>query len=255
MVKLKTPEDIKRLRRAGKVLAGILDALEKAARPGVTTQDLDDEAMQRIEGAGAEPILLGYKPNFADRPYPAAMCTSINNVVQHGVPGDYVLKEGDVANLDLSIGYDGMVVDSGRTIGVGNIDKRAKELINVTREALYIGIEAAQVGGHIGDIGDAVARYVRAHGFSIVEELCGHGVGYAVHEEPMVPNFGKKGTGPLIEPGLVIAIEPIVNEGGKHVIFDDAGDGYTVRTADGSRSAHFEHTVAITKDGPEILTI
>lgn len=253
-IRLKSPEEIEKLRRAGKMLAGILDDLERAVRPGMTTKDLDDEAMRLIEAAGAEPVLLGYKPRFADRPYPAAMCTSVNNVVQHGIPGDLVLEQGDVINIDLTIGLDGMIADSGRTLGVGKIDADAQRLIDVTREALAIGVEAAQPGGYIGDIGAAVSAYVRKQGFSVVEALCGHGVGFAVHEDPNVPNVGKKGTGEKIVPGLVLAIEPIVNEGSKDVEFDDEGDGYTVYTADGSRSAHFEHTVAITENGPEILT-
>ena len=255
MIRLKTAEEIERLKRAGAVLADILDALGREVQPGITTLDLNDRALQLIEEMNAEPVLLGYKPEFAPRPYPAAICTSVNDVVQHGIPSENdVLHEGDIVDIDISIGYEGMVVDSGRTLGVGTIDTEAQKLIDVTREARAVGIKAAQSGGHIGDIGHAIEEFVKPHGYGIVEVLCGHGVGYAVHEDPMVPNYGEKGSGPKLEPGLVLAIEPIINEGKKDVVFDDKGDGYSVYTVDGSRSAHFEHTVAITENGPVILT-
>lgn len=254
-MRLKSKEEIEILREAGKVLAGILDELENAAKDGVSTKDLDDKAMQLVERYGAEPVLLGYHPTFAGRPYPAAICTSVNNVVQHGIPKEEdVLKEGDLLNLDVTIGFKGMIVDSGRTFGIGKIDEVGQKLIDVTREARALAIKAAVPGGRIGDIGAAVEAFVKPTGFSIVEALCGHGVGYAVHEEPMVPNFGRAGTGEEIVPGLVLAIEPILNEGKKDVWFDDDGDGYSVYTEDGKRSAHFEHTVAITENGPEIMT-
>ena len=200
-------------------------------------------------------MLLGYHPQFADRPYPAALCTSVNNTVQHGVPrADEILKDGDIINLDMSLGYNGMIVDSGITIPVGKIDSVSQKLIDTTREALALGIKQARPGNHIGDISHAIQTFVESRGFSIVEVLCGHGVGHAVHEDPQVPNFGKAGTGPVIKVGNVFAIEPIVNVGKKDVWFDDEGDGYSVFTTDGSRAAHFEHTVAITAKGPEIMT-
>jgi len=256
MIRKKNKDQIQTLREAGVVLAKILDELCEASKPGVTTLDLNDLAIELAKKYKVETILLGYKPGFGSRPYPAAICTSVNNVVQHGIPNEkpLTLKNGDVINLDMSIGYKGMVVDSGRTVGVGKIDKAAQKLLQVTREALYVGIEAAQVGARVGDIGHAISKYVKPYGFGVVEVLCGHGVGFAVHEEPLIPNFGKKGTGPEIEVGMVFAIEPIVNEGTKDVTFDDAGDGYTVYTKDGKRSAHFEHTVVITENGPEPVT-
>lgn len=256
MIRKKKTEELEILRRGGKILSSILDELCAMAKPGVSTVDLNDRAMELISEHGAEPALLGYKPSFAPRPYPAAICTSVNNVVQHGIPTEkpVTLKSGDVINIDLSIGYEGMIVDSGRTVGVGTIDAKAQKLLHATREALYAGIAEAKAGNHVGDIGNAMAKVVKGAGFSMVEALCGHGVGYAVHEEPMVPNAAKKGTGPEIEVGMVFAIEPIVNEGSKEVIFDDGGDGYTVWTKDGSRSAHFEHTVIITENGPEAVT-
>lgn len=239
----KTKEEIALLRTGGAILARILRELSEYAKPGVSTEDINDRALELVEKYGVEPVLLGYHPEFAPVPYPAALCTSVNNTVQHGVPrADEVLKEGDIINLDMSVGYKGMIVDSGITVPVGTTDKISQKLINVTKEALTIGIKAAQPGGYTGDIGNAVGTFVRAHGFSVVEALCGHGVGYAVHEDPLIPNFGKKGTGIRIEVGHVYAIEPIVNVGKKDVVFDDEGDYYSVFTKDGSRSAHFEHT-------------
>lgn len=255
MITKKTPEEIEVLKEAGGILAKILKEIAKEAVPGVTTLSLDDRAMELAEEYGVEPILLGYHPDFADYPYPAAVCISVNNCVQHGIPSEaVVLKEGDTVNIDMSIALEGMVVDSGITVGVGKISPESTKLLAVTQEALAVGIKAAQPGGHIGDISEAVQKFVESRGFSVVEVLCGHGVGYEIHEEPTIPNFGKAGTGPKIEVGHVYAIEPIVNVGGPDVYFDDEGDGYSVYTNDGSWSAHFEHTVAITEAGPVILT-
>lgn len=255
MITKKTTEEIEILKEAGSILANILREVAKEAVPGVSTQDLDDRAMELAEAYKVEPVLLGYHPSFAEYPYPAAICTSVNDCVQHGIPSEEtVLQEGDTINLDMSIGYKGMIVDSGITVGVGQINDEAKRLLAVTKEALAIGIKQAQPGNHIGDISAAIQHFVESRGFSVVEVLCGHGVGYAVHEEPTIPNFGKAGTGPKIEVGHVYAIEPIVNIGKPDVYFDDEGDGYSVYTNDGSWSAHFEHTVAITERGPLILT-
>jgi len=254
-IKKKSPEEIEVLREAGRILANMLKRLGEAAKPGITTLDLDDLAMELVEEYGVEPVLLGYHPSFAPTPYPAAVCISVNDCVQHGIPSaDLVLKEGDVVNIDMSIGYEGMIVDSGITVGVGTISKEASSLIACTQEALAHAIKQAKPGNHIGDISHAIEDFVRSRGMSPVEVLCGHGVGYAVHEEPLIPNVGKAGHGPLIEVGHVYAIEPIVNLGSADVYFDDEGDGYSVYTSDGSWSAHFEHTVAITEDGPVILT-
>ena len=255
MITKKTPEEIEILKEAGAILAKCLKELAKEAVVGNSTLDIDDKAMELVEKYGVEPVLLGYHPTFADYPYPAAVCVSVNDCVQHGIPSDtVVLKEGDVVNIDMSIGHKGMIVDSGITIGVGEISEDAKKLLSVTQEALAHGIKMAKAGNRIGDISHAIQEFVESRGLSIVEVLCGHGVGYAVHEEPTIPNFGKAGTGPKIEVGHVYAIEPIVNFGKKDVYFDDEGDGYSVYTKDKSISAHFEHTVAITDNGPVILT-
>ncbi len=254
MIYIKTPEEIQHLRAGGKVLSKILSALEKMVVPGITTEELDDEAIRLMETYGAEPVLLGYHPEFAPRPYPAAICTSVNDVVVHGVPSEnpYTLKKGDIISIDTTISFQGMIVDSARTVGVGTIDAESKKLLKVTREACEAGIAIAKKGNTVGDIGHAISSFIQPYGFGVVEELCGHGVGYAVHEEPFVPNFGNAGEGEVLEVGMVIAIEPMVNLGKKAVVFEK--DGYTVRTKDGSRSAHFEHTVVITEKGPEVLT-
>ena len=255
MIQKKTPEEIAVLQEAGAILARMLKEVAKEAVPGASTLALDDRAMQLVDEYDVEPILLGYHPGFADAPYPAAVCVSVNECVQHGIPSEaVVLKEGDVVNIDMSIGYRGMVVDSGITVGVGTISDEARKLLAVTQEALAHGIKAAQPGGRIGDISAAIQQFVESRGHSVVEVLCGHGVGYEVHEEPTIPNFGRAGTGPKIEVGHVYAIEPIVNIGAPDVYFDDEGDGYSVYTVDGSWRAHFEHSVAITEQGPLILT-
>lgn len=255
MITKKTPEEIEILKEAGAILARILRELGEAAVVGATTLDLDDKAMELAELYQVEPVLLGYHPTFAPRPYPAAVCVSVNDCVQHGIPSEtIILAEGDVVNIDMSIAHNGMIVDSGITVGVGVIVAESRRLLDVTREALAHGIKQAKAGNHIGDISHAIETFVESRGFSVVEVLCGHGVGYAVHEEPTIPNFGRAGTGPLIEVGHVYAIEPIVNIGKADVYFDDEGDGYSVYTKDKSWSAHFEHTVAITDKGPLILT-
>ena len=255
MISKKTPAEIVILKEAGAILAKILKELAKVAVVGNTTLDLDDKAMDLAEEYKVEPILLGYHPDFAPRPYPAAVCISVNHCVQHGIPSeDIVLKEGDVVNIDMSIAHKGMVVDSGITVGVGKVSDTSRKLMAATQEALVVGLKAAKPGNHIGDISHAIQTFVESRGFSCVEVLCGHGVGYKIHEEPMIPNVGKPGTGPLIEVGHVYAIEPIVNAGKADVYFDDKGDGYSVYTKDGSYSAQFEHSVAITENGVDILT-
>jgi len=184
--------------------------------------------------------------------YPATLCTSVNSDVVHCIPNEKPLENGDIIGIDIGLKHKGFIADMARTVPVGAIDKDAQKLINVTREALVRGIARAQVGGHVGDIGHAVSSFVRENGFSIVEGLGGHGVGKKLHEDPFIPNFGTKGTGAELTLGMVLAIEPIVNEGAKEIILDV--DGYTYKTKDGKRSAHFEHTILITEDGPEILT-
>jgi methionyl aminopeptidase len=254
MITLKSEEEIEILAEGGKILAAILDDLETYAIPGNTTLDIDDRAMELIEQYGVEPMILGYHPAFAPRPYPAATCVSINDVIVHGIPNEEPIEilEGDVVSIDVVIGYKGFVVDAARTVGVGEIDDDARQLIHVTREALNAAIKAAKPGNHISDIGRAVQESVPT-GFGIIETFCGHGVGYDLHEDPIVPNFVMKGgEDPLLVPGMVLAIEPMITLGSKEVEILD--DGYTAITEDGSLAAHMEHTVAITEEGPRVLT-
>jgi methionyl aminopeptidase len=254
MAKIKSPEDIERLRIAGRHLAAVLDEVAQAVKPGVTLAALEAITRSAIEQRGARPAFLGYQPQGAPRPFPAALCVALNDTVVHGIPteSETILTKGDIVGIDTGLWFDGVVVDSGRTIAVGAIDAVAQELLTATQAALMNGIGAARAGNTTGDIGYAVEQTIEKTPFSIVEELAGHGVGHMIHEPPSIPNFGRRGEGVRLMPGMVLAIEPMVNEGSRHVVF--LGDGYTVRTKDGKRSAHFEHTVLITSAEPEILT-
>ena len=254
MINLKSKEDIEKMREGGKRLAFILNELKKAAKPGVSTKELDDLAYSLTIEKGDTPAFLDYKPYGASRPYPASACISINDEIVHGIPNESekILKKGDIVSLDMGLIHEGLVVDSAITVPVGVVDADAKRLLKATREALDAGIKAVKLGGHIGDIGFAIENVAKKYKYSLAEGLCGHGVGYSVHEDPFVPNYGRIGEGPEIKAGLVIAIEPMLNEGtGKTKI---AKDNWTYLTKDGKRSAHFEHTIAITEDGVEILT-
>ncbi len=239
---------------AGKRLAGVLRALKKASVPGVTTADLEDIAEQMIRDGGDEPCFLGYTPEGAERPFPASLCVSINDEVVHGIPNENIktLKEGDIVGLDLGLRHKGLVVDAAITVPIGEVDEASKKMMRATEESLTAGIAAARVGGHVGDISYAIQQVIEGAGLKVIKELGGHGVGERVHEEPFVPNFGKRGTGELLEEGMVLALEPISTAGKAAVIVD--ADGYTYRTKDGSRSAHFEHTILIEKSGTLVVT-
>jgi len=254
-IQLKTPADIKILREGGKRHAFILKQVVKAVAPGVTAKYLDDLAARLIAEGGDTAAFLNYKPYGAKRPYPASLIVSVNDAVVHGIPNEkeIVLREGDIVSLDLGLVHKGMITDAAVTVPVGKVSKEAKLLLKATKEALAIAIKEAKPGNTTGDIGNAVERIIRPLGFGIVEELAGHGVGFSVHEDPYVPNYGNPGEGEVLVPGMVIAIEPIINIGSPKVRLDRI-DGYTYRTVDGSLSAHFEHTVAITKRGCQILT-
>jgi len=254
MITIKSKEEIAILREGGKRLAFILNEVGKAVKPGVSTAELNDLVNKLADERGDTPSTLNYRPKGAKRAYPASICVSINDEVVHGIPNENpkILNEGDIVSLDMCLTHRGLVTDSAITVPVGKIDQVAQRLIDVTKESLYAGIKAAKGNKHTGDIGYAVSRVAKANGFSVIEDLCGHGVGYSVHEDPYVPNFGERGKGDKLKPGMILAIEPMLNEGGKEVYVDK--DGYTFKTKDGSRSAHFEHTVAITSKGAEILT-
>ena len=234
------------MRRGGEILAGVMERLESSLRPGVTTGDLDQVAEEAITEAGARPSALGYKG------FPRSICVSPNNVIVHGIPDETSLKDGDIVSLDVALVYEGMHVDNARTYPVGDVDPDVRRLLDVTQAALEAAIAQCEPGKRIGDVGYAVEQTVEPAGFSVVREYVGHGVGRAFHEAPNVPNYGPPGRREVLAPGMTLAIEPMVNAGGPGTKLLD--DGWTVITADGSLSAHFEHTVAITPDGHEVLT-
>src|SRR3989338_3781111 len=253
MVTIKTENEIALLREGGKHLARVLEALIKAARPGVSAVELDKLAERLGRGNRDIPSFLNYKAKGSKQSFPASLCVSVNDEVVHGLPQKgRVIAEGDIVALDMGLIHKKMYLDSAVTVAVGKVDEAGKKLIQVTKDALAVGVKAARAGKHTGDIGYAIERFIKPTGFGIVRELAGHGVGYAVHEDPYIPNFGKRGEGAELKPGMVIAIEPMINEGGDKIYVDD--DGFTFRTKDGKRSAHFEHTVLITEEDPEILT-
>lgn len=245
-VELKSPAEIEKMRKAGRLLRQVFDAVGAMVAPGVTTRELDRVAYKLITAGGARPAFLGYHD------YPATLCTSVNDEIVHGIPSDRPLQEGDIVSVDAGLILDGYFADTATTFAVGNISEEARRLLQVTEESLVKAIEKAQAGGRLGDISAAVQQHVEAFGFSVVRDYTGHGIGRALHEPPQVPNYGAPGTRDRLRPGLVLAIEPMVNIGTEKTIVLD--DGWTVKTADGSLSAHFEHTVAVTESGPYVLT-
>lgn len=255
MITIKTQNDIAALREGGKRHARILKRLVQTVAPGVSSRELNSLAEKLILEGGDLPSFLNYTPEGAPRPYPAALCVSVNNEVVHGIPNEQekIFAEGDIVSLDLGVTHHGMITDAAVTVPVGRVSPLLNKLIDVTKHALEEGISAAHGGAYVGDIGFAISQAVKGSGFSVVEALAGHGVGYRVHEEPFIPNVGRKEEGPILKPGMVIAIEPIVNAGLPDISFDER-DGYTARTIDGKPSAHFEHTVLITEGAPEVLT-
>ncbi len=246
MIVLKTPEEIKVMERASRLVAETLQALIREVRPGVTTDDLDHLAEQSIRSGGGVPAFKGY------RSYPKTLCVSVNEEVVHGIPSKRTLKEGDIVGMDLGAIIEGFYGDSAVTIAVGEVDQKVAELLRVTQESLYKGIEKAVVGNRLSDISHAVQRHAESAGFSVVTEFVGHGIGRQLHEEPQVPNYGRPGQGPRLQVGMVLAIEPMINMGSAAVKILD--DRWTAVTRDGSLSAHFEHTIAIEASGPRILT-
>ena len=246
MIVCKSPDELVRMRDANQLVADVLTRLQAMVGPGVTTRELDSVAESRIREAGAVPAFKGYQG------YPATLCASINDAVVHGIPSDRPLEEGDVVSLDMGVVLDGYYGDSAVTLGVGSISSDATTLLTVTREALNRAIECVRVDRRVSDIGHAVQQHVEAHGFSVVREFVGHGIGKQLHEEPQIPNYGEPGHGPRLREGMVLAIEPMVNAGDPGVRVRD--DGWTAVTRDGGLSAHFEHSVAVTADGPLVLS-
>ncbi|MBN2028192.1 MAG: type I methionyl aminopeptidase [Actinobacteria bacterium] len=248
MIIRKSREEIAKMREAGRIVAGVLYLLEKHIRPGVRTESLDSMAEEYIRERNGVPSFLGY------RGFPASICTSINDVVVHGIPDKTRLMEGDIIGVDVGVILDGYQGDAARTYAVGKIGDVATKLMDTTLESLYAGIDACRQGNRLGDVSNAIQRTAEGGGFSVVVQFVGHGIGKDMHEEPQIPNFGPPGRGPRLETGMTFALEPMVNEGAYEVEVDEI-DGWTVRTKDGSLSAHFEHTVAITEEGPTILTL
>jgi methionyl aminopeptidase len=242
----KAPAEIDRMARAGEVVAETLALIGERAKPGVSTQELDELANEYIRSRGGVPTFMGY------RGYPASICTSPNDMVVHGIPGLYTLREGDVLSVDVGVTLDGFVADSAHTFPIGEISPEAERLLEGCQAALAAGIEQCRVGNRLSDISHAIQRVTEEHGFSVVRSLVGHGVGRSMHEEPQIPNFGEPGRGPLLSEGMTFAIEPMINAGAPDVVLHD--DEWSISTADSSLSAHFEHTVAITEEGPRVLT-
>jgi methionyl aminopeptidase len=247
VVTLRSAREIEIMRRSGKITSKVLTDLMKAVRPGMTTASLDEMAEKGIRDLGGIPTFKGYHG------FPGSICTSVNDEVVHGIPGPIVLRDGDLLSIDIGTTLEGYVSDSAVTVPVGNISQRAGRLLTVTQECLMIGIAQMQPGNHVGEIGAAVQEHAEQQGYGVVRELVGHGVGQAMHEEPQVPNYGKRGTGVELRPGLVLAVEPMITEASPAVKI--LKDGWTVVTADGKLAAHFEHTIAVTDDGPRILTL
>lgn len=246
MIRLRTKAEIEKIHQAGQIVAEVLRDLKAMIEPGITTRELDRYAEWKIRSRGAIPTFKGY------RGFPASLCTSVNEEIVHGIPSDRRLRAGDIIGIDCGATYRGYVGDAAMTVIVGEAAPEVEQLVADTEASLYRAIEQARVGNRLYDISYAVQQYAEARGYGIVRDYCGHGVGTKMHEDPQVPNYGKPGTGPKLRPGLVLAIEPMLNLGTHQV--EVAADGWTVVTADGKPSAHFEHTIAITENGPIILT-
>jgi methionyl aminopeptidase len=248
---IKTEKEIEILKEGGKHLAQVLKKVSKEVKPGVSTKELNNLAEKLIREDGDTPAFLGYRASDFNKPYPSSLCVSVNEEVVHGLPNQ-ILEKGDVVTIDLGLIHRGLFVDSALTVGAGHLNREARKLVKATREALDIAIEKARAGNKVGEIGFAIENYVKSKGFMPAEGLGGHGVGHKIHEEPFIPNIGPKDKGVVLKPGMVLAIEPIINEGGGEVYLGK--DGFTYKTTDNTRSAQFEHTVLITEDNPVILT-
>jgi len=250
-VPVKNQREIALMREAGRIVGEVLDLVGAHVAPGVRTADLDRLAEEYIRAQGGIPAFKGYGPD-RDNPFPATLCISVDDAVVHGIPDQRTLSAGEIVSVDVGVSKGGYFGDAARTFPVGTVSPEASRLLQVTRESLSVGIARARAGNHLHDVSAAIQTFVEAAGFSVVRDLCGHGIGRNLHEDPSVPNYGIAGTGVLLKAGMTLAIEPMVNAGSYRVRLDD--DGWTVRTADGKPSAHFEHTVLITSDEAEILT-
>lgn len=245
-ISIKNSEEIAKMRRGGKIAARVLDELSKAIKPGMSTLDLDFLAESIITKTGSKPSFKGFKG------YPAATCISINNEVVHGIPSDRIVQEGDIVGIDVGVYLEGFHTDTAITVVVGEIDERSKKLINVTKQSLLNGLAKIKAGAYLGDAQEKIQKTIESAGFGVIRDLTGHGVGRELQEAPSIPNYGQKGKGLLLQEGMTLAIEPMASMGDWHV--DSLADGWTIVTADGKPSAHFEHTIVVTKNGFEILT-
>lgn len=251
MIFLKTDDEIELLRASNQLVGKTLAEIAKAIRPGVTTKELDRIAEEYIRDHGAVPTFKGF-PNHVGDPFPASICTSVNEQVVHGIPNDIVLKEGDIVSVDCGTYMNGFCGDSAYTFCVGEVDEEVRNLLRVTKEALYLGIENAVQGKRLGDIGYAIQQHCESHSYGVVREFVGHGIGKNMHEDPQVPNYGRRGTSTMLKKGLCIAIEPMITLGSRQIVMER--DGWTVRTKDRKCAAHFEHTIAVTSGSADILS-
>lgn len=246
MIIIKTQEEIEKMKKAGEILAGVHREIAKIIRPGISTMEIDRFVEQYLAERGAFPEQKGYHG------YPYATCASVNDEICHGFPNDRIIEDGDIVSIDMVVNLDGWLADSAWSYGVGSVSEQARKLLDVTKESLYLGIERAVIGNRIGDISNAIQNYVEENGFSVVRDFVGHGIGRSMHEDPQVPHYGNPGKGARLQEGMVITIEPMVNIGTHRMKIDE--NKWTARTQDGKLSAQFEHTLAITKDGPLIIT-
>jgi methionyl aminopeptidase len=247
MIIIKSPREIEQIRKSCRIVVDTFEHIEKIVRPGIKTSEIDREVEKFIRARGAKPAFKGY------RGFPASACISVDDEVVHGVPNNRKLKPGQIISIDIGVEFQNYFGDGAKTFVIGNISERTRKLLRITKEALYKGIDAAKIGNRLSDISYSIQTHVERAGFSVVRDLVGHGVGRKLHEEPQIPNYGPPNQGPRLKPGMVLAIEPMVNMGNYEVFFD-GNDKWTVRTVDGLPSAHFEHTIAITENGADILT-
>lgn len=247
MIVRKSRSELEAMREGGRITAACLRLLSENVRPGITTKELDRVAEEFIRGRGGRPEFKGYEG------FPASICASPNDMIVHGIPGNYRLREGDIISLDVGVRYEGFVTDSATTVAVGEVPAETKALLDVTRRCLVAATEQVRAGGHLGDIGHAIQSVAEPEGYGVVRDLVSHGVGRRMHEDPQIPNYGKRGTGPRLLPGMTFAIEPMITLGTYEIRLDKR-DGWSIYTADGSLAAHYEHTIAVTEDGPWVLT-
>jgi methionyl aminopeptidase len=252
MSAIKTHDEINKIREGGRKLAAVLDILKKEIKIGMSSKELDAMAEKLILESGGEPSFKNYKSAHDDYPYPATVCISINDEVVHGIPSDRKFKNGDLVGLDIGMKYKGLFTDMAETVIMGDADENGEKLVKITKEALALAISLVKPGLRTGDLGYQMQDFIESHGFGVVRQLVGHGVGYKVHEDPQIPNWGRKGEGIKLKENMVIAIEPMVTEGDYKLFL--AQDGWTWKTADGKRAAHFEHTMVVTSSGVEVLT-